>query len=92
MTEGGGVLKPRCATKLTSITCLPDGADTSPIQQEQKIAISDPEQVNGDHSLPDSSMDSALGGVASRLVMYSQKLISSFGYFTSDTTTRAGVC
>ena len=36
-------------------------------------------QVKEDLSFADSSMSSAAEGVAGRLVMYSQKLVNSFG-------------
>ena len=45
--------------------------------------LSDAEQVNRDYSFADSSMSSAAAGVAGRLVMYSQKLVNSFGYVPS---------
>ena len=74
----GGIFKTRCVTKLSSITsCHPC---TIPIQQEQETPLPDMEPANGDLSFADSSISSAAGGVAGRLVMYGQKLINSFGY------------
>lgn len=78
---GGGISKTRYSKKLSSIASgHPDGTDALLIQQEQNIAISDTKQANEDLSFADSSMSSAARGVAGRLVMYSQKLISSSEY------------
>lgn len=76
----GGISKTRCATKLPA----PDRTGTLPIQEnKQNTMLSDTEQVNRDYSFADSSMSSAAAGVAGRLVMYSQKLVNSFGYVPS---------
>ncbi|KAF8799904.1 hypothetical protein BYT27DRAFT_7200885 [Phlegmacium glaucopus] len=88
-----GISKTRCASKLSSATSRHlDGTDSLPNQQEQNTATADLSQllsqqaqkVNGDLSFADSSMTSAAGGVAGRLVMYSEKLINSFGLFDPD--------
>ena len=81
----GGISKTRNSTKLPSITsCTPGRANALP---NQNRAQSDAEQVNGDYSFADSSVSSAAAaGVAGRLVMYSQKLINSFGYVPTYNT------
>ena len=84
----GGISKTRCATtatKLSSITkttCATGrAADGSFPNLNRGLSDADAEEVNGDHSFADSSLSSAAAGVAAgRLVMYSQKLINSFGY------------
>lgn len=82
----GGISKTRCATKLSSITsCDPGRANALP---NRNRALSGTEQVNGDHSFADLSVGSAAAGVAGRLVMYSQKLINSFGYVPTIPPTR----
>ena len=79
----GGISKTRNSTKLPSITsCTPGRANALPNQNRAHA-----EQVNGDYSFADSSVSSAAAaGVAGRLVMYSQKLINSFGYVPTYNT------
>ena len=78
----GGISKTRFDAKLSSITSgVPGRANAFP---NQNRTLSDAEQVNGDYSFADSSVSSATVGVAGRLVMYSQKLISSFGYVPTN--------
>ncbi|KAG5644974.1 hypothetical protein DXG03_007346 [Asterophora parasitica] len=86
----GGISKLRSKTTASAST-LPRNIPSVPNSQQQSLSqprlcvTSDSADFIQDEPNPDESIcSSTTGGVAERLVMYSQKLLSSFGPFMSE--------